>query len=174
MDTNTDTDSRVANVTAKDTWIRGLYMLFFAVVYSVTEIVLALIVIFQFIHLLFTRDVNGRLTTFSHELAAFIYQILQFVTFNTDDKPYPFAAWPEDGAMTDPAEDMPPVVAPVNAANASADTGPEAPAETGQSAKSKGAKKTAAAKPAAADPVKGESSESESTGTESTEPKPDA
>jgi hypothetical protein len=81
-------------LTAKDTWIRGLYMLLFTVIYSVTEFVLGLIVIFQFIHVLFTRDTNERLLDFSSDLSVYIYQILQFLTFNSNAKPYPFAVWP--------------------------------------------------------------------------------
>ena len=83
-----------SSLTALDTWLRGLYMLLFTVIYSVTEFVLGLIVVFQFIHVLFSRDTNERLLDFSSDLSVYIYQILQFLTFNSDAKPYPFAVWP--------------------------------------------------------------------------------
>ena len=83
-----------SSLTATDTWMRGLYMLLFTVIYSVTEFVLGLIVVFQFIHVLFSRDTNERLLDFSSDLSVYIYQILQFLTFNSDAKPYPFAVWP--------------------------------------------------------------------------------
>ena len=83
-----------SSLTATDTWMRGLYMLLFTVIYSVTEFVLGLIVVFQFIHVLFSRDTNERLLDFSSDLSVYIYQILQFLTFNSEAKPYPFAVWP--------------------------------------------------------------------------------
>ena len=83
-----------SSLTATDTWMRGLYMLLFTVIYSVTESVLGLIVVFQFIHVLFSRDTNERLLDFSSDLSVYIYQILQFLTFNSEAKPYPFAVWP--------------------------------------------------------------------------------
>ena len=36
------------HVTSKKTWIRGFYILLFAVIYSITEIVLFAVVLFQF------------------------------------------------------------------------------------------------------------------------------
>ena len=83
-----------SSLTALDTWLRGLYMLLFTVIYSVTEFVLGLIVVFQFIHVLFSRTTNERLLDFSSDLSVYIYQILQFLTFNSEAKPYPFAVWP--------------------------------------------------------------------------------
>ncbi len=83
-----------SSLTATDTWMRGLYMLLFTVIYSVTEFVLGLIVVFQFIHVLFSRDTNERLLDFSSDLSVYIYQMLQFLTFNSEAKPYPFAVWP--------------------------------------------------------------------------------
>jgi len=43
---------------------------------------------------LFSRDTNERLLDFSSDLSVYIYQILQFLTFNSEAKPYPFAVWP--------------------------------------------------------------------------------
>lgn len=87
-----------ASLTAADTWLRGLYMLLFTVIYSVSEFVLGLVVVFQFIHVLVTRRTNDRLLDFSSDLSVFIYQVLQFLTFNSEAKPYPFAAWPDGPA----------------------------------------------------------------------------
>ena len=87
-----------ASLTAADTWLRGLYMLLFTVIYSVSEFVLGLVVVFQFIHVLVTRRTNDRLLDFSSDMSVFIYQVLQFLTFNSEAKPYPFAAWPDGPA----------------------------------------------------------------------------
>ena len=86
------------HLTASDTWIRGLYIVIFAVIYSVTDIVLTAVVVFQFLAALFTGQTNARLQTFGSSLATYVYQILAFMTFNTDEKPFPFSPWPEGQA----------------------------------------------------------------------------
>lgn len=82
------------SLTATETWIRGLYMILFAFIYSLAEVVVVAVVVFQFLWMLITRTTNERLLEFSDDLSVFIYQILQFVTFNTEEKPFPFAPWP--------------------------------------------------------------------------------
>jgi len=48
--------------------MRGLYMLLFAVIYGIAEIVVTFIAIFQFILVLFTGEGNERLIKVSREL----------------------------------------------------------------------------------------------------------
>ena len=42
------------NLVRRDIWIRALYMLLFAIVYSVAEAIIVLLAIFQFVALLIT------------------------------------------------------------------------------------------------------------------------
>jgi len=87
-----------SSLTAADTWKRGLFMVLFVVIYSIAEFVLGMIVFFQFLHVLFNREVNERLRELTADISVFIYQTLQFLTFNSEVKPYPFAAWPDGPA----------------------------------------------------------------------------
>lgn len=82
-------------LTASDTWLRGLFILIFAVIFSVAEIVLTAVVVFQFLATLFAGEPNARLRAFGLSLATFIYQIVTFITFNSDERPFPFGPWPE-------------------------------------------------------------------------------
>jgi len=79
------------------TWIRGLYMLLFLVITRVTEAVIFLIMLVQFILKLATGNTNDKLEKFGDQLSRYIYEIIQFQTFNTEEKPFPFADWPESG-----------------------------------------------------------------------------
>ena len=79
----------------RKTWLRGLYMLLFAIFYAVAEIVITVVVIFQFLLALFTGKTNERLLKLGQSLSTYIYQILQFLTFNSDYHAYPFGAWPK-------------------------------------------------------------------------------
>lgn len=82
-------------LTATATWIRGLYIVIFAVIFSIAEVVLGAVVVFQFLLTLFTGATNARLRAFGLSLAAFLYQIVAFMTFNSDERPFPFGPWPE-------------------------------------------------------------------------------
>jgi hypothetical protein len=82
------------SVTATDTWLRALYMVLFAIIYSLTEIILTAVVIFQFFIVLVTREPNDRLLDFGEDIGVFIFQIIQYLTFNTEEKPFPFGPWP--------------------------------------------------------------------------------
>ena len=83
------------NIRETKTWMRALYMLLFAVIYAVTEVILTAVVVFQFLLVLFTAKTNPRLLDFGQSLSTFIYQILQFLTFNSEAMPYPFGEWPK-------------------------------------------------------------------------------
>ena len=78
----------------KDTWIRGLMMLLFVAIYNVAAILIGAVAALQFAWKLVTGAPNGRLTSFGEDLSRYFYQILRFLTFNTDDKPFPFDEWP--------------------------------------------------------------------------------
>ena len=79
------------------TWIRGLYMLLFAILFNVAEIVLAAVAIFQFLAQLITGGVNRRLQTFGANLAAYLQETTAFLTYASDDRPFPIGPWPGSG-----------------------------------------------------------------------------
>lgn len=83
------------NLKSKATWKRGLYMLLYAIFYTLAEIVLFAIIVFQFLLKLFTGETNERLRKLGQGLSTYIYQILQYLNFNSEYQPYPFGAWPK-------------------------------------------------------------------------------
>jgi len=76
------------------TWLRGLYILLFLVLYSIAKVVIFAIILFQFLLTVFTGKTNERLVKLGQSLSTYSYQILTFLTFNTNYHPYPFGAWP--------------------------------------------------------------------------------
>ena len=82
------------NLTEQKTWIRGLYMLLFAFFYGVAKVVLSAVIIFQFVLVLVTGKTNSRLLKLGQSLSTYSYQIMMFLTFNSNYQPYPFGAWP--------------------------------------------------------------------------------
>lgn len=87
-------DSVKQNLTRRETWFRALFVILFALIYSVAEVVLAATVILQFGFVLVSGGRNQKLLEFGDSLCEFIYQILRYVTFNTDERPFPFSDWP--------------------------------------------------------------------------------
>ncbi len=88
------------NLRNRKTWLRALYMLLFMVIYGVAEFIIAAVVLFQLFSVLFTGSTNERLLTLGQNLSTYVYQIVLFLTFNSDDHPYPLGEWPQ-GTPTD-------------------------------------------------------------------------
>ena len=88
---NTETKT---NLQSKSTWVRLLYMLLFVLAYSAAEFVLGVTVVIQAIIKLVTGSLNERLKTFGKQIPLYMYDVLIFLTFNTEDKPFPFEEWP--------------------------------------------------------------------------------
>ena len=76
-------------------WIRGLYMLLFLVITRLAEAVVGLIMVIQFILKAASGNTNQNLVRFGHQMSQYLYSIVQFQTFNSEEKPFPFAPWPD-------------------------------------------------------------------------------
>lgn len=85
-----------SRLTSSDVWVRGLYIILFAIAWGLSELLLAVTVLFQFLAVLVTGSANGRLLRFGQNLSRYHYQIARFVSFNTEEKPFPFSDWPDE------------------------------------------------------------------------------
>ncbi len=82
------------NLTHGDAWLRVFFMIVFAFVYWVVNWLLAAVVLVQIGWSLITANTSGRLREFGASLADYLRQIVRFITYNSDDMPFPFADWP--------------------------------------------------------------------------------
>ncbi|TLS77096.1 DUF4389 domain-containing protein [Mariprofundus erugo] len=87
------------HVTNTGVWMRLLFMALFGIIYTVSRFVLLIVVVAQFLWLLITGNTNPRLISFGGQLATFVYQILRYLTFNSETRPFPFADWPDDAEL---------------------------------------------------------------------------
>lgn len=92
------------NLRDKDIWLRGLFMLLFAVIYSVARLVLAAVVILQFLIRLIGGNLNPRLLTFGGQLSSYLYEVMRYLTFVSETRPFPFSDWPKGAYPTDSFE----------------------------------------------------------------------
>lgn len=83
------------NMKSSSTWTKGLFLILFACIWGVVEIVAFAIVVFQFFHLLITGECNDKALKLGKSLSIYCYHIMMFLTFNRDEKPYPFSDWSE-------------------------------------------------------------------------------
>jgi uncharacterized protein DUF4389 len=77
-----------------DVWTRGLFILVFAVIFYFLFILIWLVVIFQFVMKLITTELNQQLLDFSDALNQYVSQILLYITFRSEERPFPFSPWP--------------------------------------------------------------------------------
>ena len=83
------------NIKSRRTWMRLLFMAICCILVSLATAVGSAIVVFSFLWVLFTGEVNRELKEVGQSLASYIYENIRFLTYNTDDKPFPFGnKWP--------------------------------------------------------------------------------
>jgi len=70
-------------------------MLISVVLVSVALSAGSVIVVLGFFWVLFTGEVNAQIREVGQSIAAYIYNVGRFLTFNTDEKPFPLGGpWP--------------------------------------------------------------------------------
>lgn len=81
------------NLKKTGTWKRIFFMLVFAVILGFVRIALWAVVALQIISTLLTGSENRNVLQFSQKLAMYVYNILMFLTYNSERMPFPFSDW---------------------------------------------------------------------------------
>jgi len=83
------------NLKSRATWTRFLFMVICSILVWLASIVGGVVVVFGFLMVLFTGEVNRELRGVGQSLATYIYENIRYLTFNTDERPFPFGRdWP--------------------------------------------------------------------------------
>jgi hypothetical protein len=83
------------NLKSKATWTRFLFMVICSILVWLASIVGAVVVVLGFLMVLFTGEVNRELRGVGQSLATYIFENIRYLTFNTDERPFPFGGeWP--------------------------------------------------------------------------------
>jgi len=80
----------------KDRLVKGLFVLLFMFAFGVCRFLLFFIVLVQFLFDLISGEPNNRLCQFSSEFKDYIAEVVAFVTYQSDTKPFPFSDWPKN------------------------------------------------------------------------------
>ena len=82
------------NVRNVDTWMRGLFIVIFGVIFYFLIGIVWLLVIFQFVTKVITGNLNEQLEKFSTGLTSYALQLLKYVTYKSEVRPFPFSPLP--------------------------------------------------------------------------------
>lgn len=84
------------NFETKQVFLRLLFMIVVAFIYGVSRIVIGAVILLQFLWALFAHAPNDRLSKLGQSLATYTYQIVCYLTFVSENRPYPFDLhWPK-------------------------------------------------------------------------------
>jgi hypothetical protein len=74
--------------------LRLAFMVLFTVIYKVLDVVLLLLIVAQYLFHLFTDKDNETLRQLGDGISCYYYQIFRYLTYNSEEKPFPFSDWP--------------------------------------------------------------------------------
>ncbi|MDX1489812.1 MAG: DUF4389 domain-containing protein [Pseudohongiellaceae bacterium] len=104
-------DDIVDNLKEPSQWLRIAFMIAFAVALYVAISVLVVLTVAQALFCLVTGRDNKNLRGFGKGLGAYVHEIVEYLTYNSQQKPFPFSEFPEtdldddDDLDTDELED---------------------------------------------------------------------
>lgn len=81
------------NLKKISTWKRIFFMLIFSVIVGLVRILLWAVILLQVASALITGSANSNILDLGAKLSAYLYHILLFLTYNTDQLPFPFVDW---------------------------------------------------------------------------------
>lgn len=98
---NIDLSEIKKHLTRTNTWVRAFFMLvlaliLYSLVYTPLKYLFILLILFQLGSKLLMGELNENLLSFSKSLCLYIYQLLSYLTYSTEKKPFPFGKLPAD------------------------------------------------------------------------------
>jgi len=75
------------------TWKRLFFMAVFSVIIGMVRVLLWAIIFLQVASSLLTGTPNQNILVFGRKLSAYLYHILLFLTYNSEQLPFPFSDW---------------------------------------------------------------------------------
>jgi hypothetical protein len=80
----------------KATGERLLYTIFYMVIAKIVSFVIFVVVVAQFLYSWIGDTLNDKLLSFSASLSEYAKQLIAYISFNSDEKPWPMGEWPQE------------------------------------------------------------------------------
>lgn len=78
---------------AQAIWMRGLYMVIFAIFFGIAEGLLCVVAVVQFLWILIKKERNQGIADFGLQLGSWLRKVAEFQSGASEDKPFPWAKW---------------------------------------------------------------------------------
>ncbi|MDP9127049.1 MAG: DUF4389 domain-containing protein [Pseudomonadota bacterium] len=82
------------NVKDKDSWLRFVYLIVFGIIFYLCTFLLGFAALLQFLTKLFTGSTVKGIVDFGEDLAVYVAHVIRYLTFASDEKPFPFSPFP--------------------------------------------------------------------------------
>lgn len=88
-------DNIIRNLKQGSAWVRVILMIAFAVVlYVIIPAIVLVLMLTQTLFVFITGDSNDNLRVLGTALSKYIFEVLQFLSYASDNRPFPFSAFP--------------------------------------------------------------------------------
>ena len=77
-------------------WFRLPYLVLYVIVFELAKVLTELIAVVQFLLRVITGKPNDRLRSFGGGLGRYLREVVHYLTYQTDEVPYPFGPWPRE------------------------------------------------------------------------------
>lgn len=104
MSNVSNVESILKNLTRTETWKRIAFMLLFIAAIYIVAVLMVVLILAQVLFQLVTGSDNAQLRRVCSELTVYMSQILSYLSYNSDRRPFPFAPFPQAGAEPQKAE----------------------------------------------------------------------
>ncbi|MED6333336.1 MAG: DUF4389 domain-containing protein [Pseudomonadota bacterium] len=88
-------DNIIGNLKQGSAWVRVILMIAFAVVlYVIIPAIVLVLMLTQTLFVFITGDSNDNLRVLGTALSKYIFEVLQFLSYASDNRPFPFSGFP--------------------------------------------------------------------------------
>ena len=100
-----DAEDIKRELSVTDKWVRLLFIVLYAILFRLAELVLIVTVALQFLWTLFSGTPNASLREFGQRTGDWLRQLVHYMTYERDARPWPFGSdWPAATAGDDGEE----------------------------------------------------------------------
>ena len=90
-----DTVALTENIKEPSIWVNFFLKVFYLIFLNFIIPFFGFITLLQFLFSLGSKKPNDNLISFSKKISIYIYQIINFITYSSDERPWPFNAFPD-------------------------------------------------------------------------------
>tara|TARA_B100001741_G_C16159553_1_gene417385 strand:+ start:76 stop:399 length:324 start_codon:yes stop_codon:yes gene_type:complete len=90
-----DTAALTENIKESSIWVNFFLKIVYLVFLNFIVPFLGFITLLQLLFSIGSKKPNENLVTFSKKISSYIYQIINFITYSSDQRPWPFNSFPE-------------------------------------------------------------------------------